>query len=49
MRVCGLPHNCMPTSAKRLFQLQSPGSVWQAANPHALWAEEQNGGPEVRE
>ena len=41
---------CHPSiSPVQLFQLQSPGSVWQAANPHALWAQEQNGSSEVRE
>jgi len=36
-------------SAARLFQLQSAGSLWLAANPHALWAQEQKVGSEVRE
>ena len=39
-------------SPARLFQLQSPGSAWRAANPQALWAREQQErkvGSEVRE
>jgi len=31
------------------FQLQSPVPVWHAANPHAPWAQDQNGSSEVRE
>ncbi len=36
-------------SAARLFQLQSPGCKWHAANPHALWVQERTDGSEVRE
>jgi hypothetical protein len=36
-------------SAARLFQLQSPGPVWHAANPLALWAQERKVGSEVHE
>ena len=36
-------------SAGRVFQLQSPGCERHAANPHALWVQDPNGGSEVRE
>jgi len=36
-------------SQSKLSQLQSPGSLWHAANPPALWAKDQNGSSEVHE
>jgi hypothetical protein len=36
-------------SAGQVFQLQSPGCKRHAANPHALWAQDPNGGSEVHE
>jgi hypothetical protein len=45
----GWGHLQSDISQAKLSQIQSPGSLWHAAIPHALWAQDQTGSSEVRE